>query len=533
MAYENIGTPSGNNLYITIPVRGTKNWDEKIKDGFFQKVSDHDHTPGKGARITLPALDSTLQNAIAQVTTNTTNIAQNAIDINDNTILIAANTTNITTNTTNLATTDAYIATRDTDINANTTGRLANAANISSNSTDITTLETSLTAAESDITALDSRVTSLESAPSNVIVVSSQADANALAATTENSFIDISSGLTITSKEFKNCEITVDGTATFSSCNFNSSDMRAKDSTLSSITLNDAILYSCTLSGFNAVNFYVVSANVTLHRVNIPTSYGLIDFDGGSDPLKIISIHDSQIRGYRVRMIGRGINTFYSNISPVYNLIMAPDVDLGIVINSHTILKSQHIYNNDITNYKIALDPGTDVYSSDPITSGYVNFTNEAGTVSYKTQSNNIKGYKIIDGVVTEFDKGNTEVMVSARGAVVSIGNNTNQPVISGTGASYDPDSIVSNGDVTLDAGNYLISALVNIASAGQVSLNVIITPSGGVANTIFTITNGTDPVSLNDLLIEANQGDVLSVKFNTQISSQSATTLYTLKKIV
>ena len=232
-------------------------------------------------------------------------------------------------------------------------------------------------------------------------------------------------------------------------------------------------------------------------------------------------------------MTGRAIRTSYSYIAPIYNILLSPDIDLGIDIDNSTVLSSQHIYNNSNTNYKVQLGFGSDVYSSDPISIGDVNFTSSSGATTYFNKTNNIKGYKIIDGVLTEFDKGNAEVIVSARGAVVSLGNNTNQPVISGTGASYDPDSLVSNGDVTLDAGNYLISALVNIYSAGQVSINVIITPSGGSASTIFTRTNGTDPVSFNDLLIVANQGDVLSVKFNTQISSQSATTLYTLKKIV
>ena len=81
MAYENLGTPTGNNLYITIPQRGTTNWDEKIKDGCFQRISDHDHTPGKGAAIQEAALDSPLQTKIAAIATNTSNIATNASDI--------------------------------------------------------------------------------------------------------------------------------------------------------------------------------------------------------------------------------------------------------------------------------------------------------------------------------------------------------------------------------------------------------------------------------------------------------------------
>lgn len=75
MAYENIGTPTGNNLYITIPLRGTDNWDEKLKDGFFQRVVDHDHTPGKGAAIQEAALDSALQTKVAAIATNTNDIS--------------------------------------------------------------------------------------------------------------------------------------------------------------------------------------------------------------------------------------------------------------------------------------------------------------------------------------------------------------------------------------------------------------------------------------------------------------------------
>ena len=75
MSYENIGTPTGNNLYITIPQRATKNWDENIKEGCFQKISDHDHTPGKGAAIQEAALDSALQTKLAGIATNAAAIA--------------------------------------------------------------------------------------------------------------------------------------------------------------------------------------------------------------------------------------------------------------------------------------------------------------------------------------------------------------------------------------------------------------------------------------------------------------------------
>ena len=134
MAYENIGTPTGNNLYITIPLRGTDNWDEKLKDGFFQRVVDHDHTPGKGAAIQEAALDNALQTKVAAIATNTSEIAQNALDISQNAAAILANATNINSNDTDIAALDTRLTTAE--------------SNITSNDTDIAALDTRLTTAE-------------------------------------------------------------------------------------------------------------------------------------------------------------------------------------------------------------------------------------------------------------------------------------------------------------------------------------------------------------------------------------------------
>lgn len=144
MAYENIGTPTGNNLYITIPLRGTDNWDEKLKDGFFQRVVDHDHTPGKGAAIQEAALDNALQTKVAAIATNTSEIAQNALDISQNAAAILANATNINSNDTDIAALDTRLTTAE--------------SNITSNDTDIAALDTRLTTAESDkITATEAQ----------------------------------------------------------------------------------------------------------------------------------------------------------------------------------------------------------------------------------------------------------------------------------------------------------------------------------------------------------------------------------------
>lgn len=54
---EQLGSSTGNNLFITLPSRGDTNWDELVKLLVFQKISDHDHTgSGSGAKITTAAI---------------------------------------------------------------------------------------------------------------------------------------------------------------------------------------------------------------------------------------------------------------------------------------------------------------------------------------------------------------------------------------------------------------------------------------------------------------------------------------------
>ena len=166
MPYKNLGTPTGNNLYITIPLRGTQNWDEKLETGCFQKISDHDHTPGKGAAIREASLDNALQTKIAQIAINESEITQNALDISQNAANILANTQDISSNDTDIAALDTRLTTAE--------------SNITSNDTDIAALDTRLSTAESDITALEtsgaggSSIVQINSSSSNIETISNK-----------------------------------------------------------------------------------------------------------------------------------------------------------------------------------------------------------------------------------------------------------------------------------------------------------------------------------------------------------------------
>ena len=485
MAYEPIGSPSGNNLYITIPQRGTQNWDEKLRTGFYDKVSEHDHTPGKGAAIREVALDAPLQAKIAQIATNTSEISQNA--------------TNIQQNASNI---------------------LTNVQNISSNDTDIA--------------ALDTRVTNLESgsgsSPNSYTLTTSNANTE-LPASLSNADVIIAGAFgTISNKTFENVRFSLDANCTFQSCTFTNCFIGEGDDGSGGydFTLGDSTAYKTQIFGMGTVsidssNFYRGSIKATTLDIDNTSATSIIDFEKN-----IVNLTSAlYIRGnssYRTDFLSNDVKCSLANfVSGSQNAI--------------------YLSNTRIDTLKITSDGNYLTASSTGIPTIIAHETGTAGSIfRLRDLSNNeianlsgaISPFKIVDGAYSVYDKGgNTDIIVSARGALVTIGNNTDQPVISGTGALYDPDSVVVGGDVTLDAGNYLVSALVNPAGAGTVSLKVIITPSGGSANTIFTISNGSDPVALNDLIIAANQGDVLSVKFSAQLATQPATTLYTLKKIL
>ena len=155
-----IGSSSANNLQITIPVRGEKNWDELIENSCFQRISDHSHTGnGDGAKIDTDALednavtavkitdgvvsnaklDSATQTSIgtistntSNISTNTSNIATNTSNIGTNTSNISTNTSNISTNTSNISTNTANVATNTTNIATNTNRALGSISDVSS-----------------------------------------------------------------------------------------------------------------------------------------------------------------------------------------------------------------------------------------------------------------------------------------------------------------------------------------------------------------------------------------------------------------
>jgi hypothetical protein len=295
MAYENLGTPSGNNLYITIPLRGTQNWDEKLKDGFFQKVVDHDHTPGKGARIVEAALDVAVRSKLDQVAVNTSEIAQNALDISQNAgnilqngLDIASNDTDIAALDTRLTTAESGIASNDIeiatngseiaqnalDISQNAANILQNAIDIASNDTDIAALDTRLTTAESDkITATEAQnlidaggflntteVTTLiqNTSPNNVIELNNATDIAAISGTTvKNAIVRVNTSTSISNVVFENCTMGIDQNGTFSGCTLTGCSVRESDNhpVPYSVTFNSSCnLWGVDIYGFNTCN---------------------------------------------------------------------------------------------------------------------------------------------------------------------------------------------------------------------------------------------------------------------------------------
>jgi hypothetical protein len=238
MAYENLplnGNPTGNYLYITIPIRGTDNWDEKLKEGFFNRVVDHDHTPGKGAAIQEAALDNALQTKVAAIAVNTSEIAQNALDISQNAAAILANATNINSNDTDIANLDIRLTTAESDkITATDAQNLIDAGGFL-NTTEITTLIQS-------------------TSPNNLIELNSSTDVAAIAGTTvKDAIVRVNTNTAISNVVFENCTIGIDQHCTFSGCTFTGCTVRESDnhSVPYSVTFNS----SCNLWGVDVYGF--------------------------------------------------------------------------------------------------------------------------------------------------------------------------------------------------------------------------------------------------------------------------------------
>lgn len=140
-----IGSASGNNLKITIPARGEKNWDELIENSCFTPISNHSHTGnGDGAKIDTDALEdgavtnakleSAIQGKLTQVDSNTTSIANLQTDVTNNTNSITNNSNTISAHTTD-------ITNLQNDITNNTNSITNNSNTISTHTTDISMIQ--------------------------------------------------------------------------------------------------------------------------------------------------------------------------------------------------------------------------------------------------------------------------------------------------------------------------------------------------------------------------------------------------------
>ena len=105
-----IGSASGNNLKITIPERGEKNWDELIENSCFTPISNHSHTGnGDGAKIDTDALED---NAVTTDKITDANVTEAKLESAVQTKLsnVSTNTSNISTNTSNISTNTSSIS---------------------------------------------------------------------------------------------------------------------------------------------------------------------------------------------------------------------------------------------------------------------------------------------------------------------------------------------------------------------------------------------------------------------------------------
>jgi len=371
MSYKPIGTPTGNNLYITIPLRGTQNWDQKFEDGALIPISQHDHTPGKGAAIVEAALDAAVRAKLDQIAVNTSNISSN----------------------------------------------------------------------DTDIANLDSRVTDLETNPITELVINNQTEADDLSnQVIINKLVQVASSVNISDVTFRNCVFGIDSTCTFNGGAINGCSIRNGDDTSANITFTDVPITDSSFSGLNTISFEATS-NLTISRIDIPTSYTSTIFTNNSSSVNM-TVADSNIEGYAVNVNGK-VTFTYCKISPVTRLTCAPLSDASINFSTCSI-NLQNILSG--ATYSIGINSETNIFHQDnSIATLKISYNNTL--IVDKTYGDS--SFKIIDGVVTEFDEKGLQF----------------------SGTPSDGDSVIYNltsgewelGKITTSGGYYIIDSLSDL----------------------------------------------------------------------
>lgn len=431
MSYENIGTPTGNNLYITIPLRGTQNWDQKLKDGFFIKVSEHDHTPGKGAAIVEAALDAALQAKVAAIATNTSEIAQNATNIQQNAAEILTNAQNIATNTSNILSSNQVQNLIDASLYPYVLQSGLD-AEVDSLDLDIAGLDTRLTTAESSISSLQTG-----QAQESIEIVT-QSDANALANTTIEaaSIIIKSNNITVSNVTFKGCDVLLDQTSTFTSCSFSGCDIKGISLALNTINFNEPSMKWTNIQGFDSINFNNSStSDITLSQVTIPTSFTKVYINATNT--NAINITDSNIEGYDIDIYGRSIITF-SKIDVVSKIKFYPIADNSIRISSKSLLRadtSEHVG----TEFVRVSDSASIFVRGN----GGAKFKTFSGGTIIDNAATSLPPYKVINEVYSAFDAGLVPSGTPSNGDTL---------VYNSTSGEWEPQAASSGNTVAVTA---------------------------------------------------------------------------------
>lgn len=128
---------------------------------------------------------------------------------------------------------------------------------------------------------------------------------------------------------------------------------------------------------------------------------------------------------------------------------------------------------------------------------------------------------------------GNSKILVSGVGAkYTSSGYTFFNAFTESISSLYDPDSMISNGQITLTEGSYLITVSCDALYGGYVKINVFITPSGGTKTAIRQNWTYAGASNLTDMLLVASEGDVLEIEYASQYAANSKTD-FTIKKVL
>ena len=184
---------------------------------------------------------------------------------------------------------------------------------------------------------------------SNIIEVTTQAQASQLAANIKNSFVNISGIVTITGTTFENCKISIKDDTTFSSCSIIASAIGNSDKlflTSSDVTFDNTTVNSSSISGCSIVSFSVDSGNaIDLHAVDIPTSYTKTFMKVWNDASSL-SLLNSNIKGSDLELVGYNLSVSNTSIACVDEVKLSPLANNEVSLGSNVVISAKNIYSD-------------------------------------------------------------------------------------------------------------------------------------------------------------------------------------------